>query len=196
MSDPDYIEVPLVVEGVRSRFLRTPKFAELISSIPAKNYNTGPERAFRRVMHLLVPDCRPGDILDVAADFQISNALGYIVEFCATLVLTPDAEGTAGLESMVSLSDGTEPARGRFITPMPGYNVTPNASTNFPYGGMHHARFPMAAKFEVPSDVTGDQYVAIISYVAGQRYDTLHSVSVDAPSGFISVLHDLRGDRS
>lgn len=154
---------------------------ELISSIPAKQYDSGPGRAFRRVAHVFIPDCKAGDILDCRGSFEVTNDLGYLVELAACLVLTPDAMGTAGLELMGSLSNSNEPSRGKFITRFPGFNVTPN-------GGMHHAYFPLSAHYVVPEGVTGDQYLAIVAYCGGRYYTEAESIAVEPYCGSISTL--------
>ncbi len=180
------IEAPLMVS---SRAFVAPRPIELLQWLPAVQYNSGPERQFRRIAHVLVPDLQPGDILHCAGSFEITNGLGYVVELAASLVLTPDADGTAGVELLASLSNGQEPSRGRFITAFPGFNVTPNVSPNFPNGGMHHAMFPLSKTYVVPEGINGDQYVAIIAYCGGLQYwPTSAAVKVEPYCGDLSVL--------
>jgi hypothetical protein len=161
---------------------------ELVSTIPAVNYNIGSDRHFRRVAHVLIPNLKPGDILTISSNFEITNDLGTIAEFAAALVLTPTSTGTAGLENMGSLSNSNEPSSGKFITRFPGYNLTPNQGTNFPHGGMHHGMMPLNAVYKVPEGVSGNQYVAIMSYVAGSQYwPTSEYVTVEPYAGWLQV---------
>lgn len=157
---------------------------ELIATIPALNYNfsTGHYRAFRRLAHVLVPDCQPGDLLDCSATLQVSNNLGELVEFSAALVLTPDSTGVAGIADPFSLSSTAEPPGGQFITRFPGFNVTSNP------GGMHHAPFTRAGRYIVPDGISGDQYVAYIAYAGGQTYDPTRTLTVDQWCGDLSVI--------
>jgi hypothetical protein len=165
--------------------------AELVSYIPAVNYYSGPQRHFRRVAHVLVPDVRPGDILTVASNFGVTNDLDTLVELAAGLVLTPDATGTAGFENMVSLSSSEQPSSGKMMTRFVGFNVTPNPSPLFPHGGMHHATLPLNAIYRVPEGVSGNMYVAIVSYVAGIQYwPTSEYVTVEPWCAWLQVKRE------
>jgi hypothetical protein len=164
---------------------------EIITSIPAVNYSLGQDRHFRRVAHVMIPDVKPGDILSIASSFEITNDLPTLVEFVAGLVLTPDATGAAGVELLSSLSGQTQSASGKFITQFSGYNLTPNQNANFPNGAMHHGIFPLNAVYRVPEGVSGDQYVAIISYVAGlQHWPTSQTVKVEPYAGWLQVKRE------
>lgn len=156
---------------------------ELVEWLLAPHYDfeLGKYRNFGRLAHVLIPDCRPGDILDCSGTVQISNNTGLLVEYSAALVLTPDASGVAGIADPVSVSDGAEPPNGRWITRFPGFNVTTNP------GGMHHAPFTRHSRYQIPEDVSGDQYVAFIAYASAQPvYD--RSVKVDQNCGDLTVL--------
>lgn len=166
---------------------------ELVADMPAPSYDAAHPRAFTRLAHVLVPDCREGDLLDCSATLQISNRLGEIVEFCAALVLTPAASGPAGIVdlpgALFNTSSAQQPGNGRFITRFPGFNVTPNwTAVKFPYGGMHHAPFARHGRIVVPADCEGDNYVAYIAYAAGTTFDASRTVSVDAWCGDLSVI--------
>lgn len=166
---------------------------ELIQWLPAVQYVSGPDRHFRRIAHVKVPDVRPGDLLLCNGSFEITNGLQYLVELAAALVLTPCAQGTAGVELMPSLSSGQEPPDGRFVTGFSGFNVTPNQCQQFPYGGMHHAIFPMGTSYVVPAGVSGDQYLAVIAYCGGlQAWPTTAAVKVEPLCGRLSVLRAAR----
>jgi len=165
-------------------YYEAPYPVELVSTIPAVQYSVGTDRHFRRVAHVLIPDLQPGDLLTIASHFEITNDLNTLVEFSAGLVLTPTDSGTAGLENMNSLSNGTEPAYGKFITRFPGYNLTQN-------GKMHHGMMPLNAIYKVPEGVSGSQYVAIMSYVAGLQYwPTSQAVVVEPYCGWLQVKVD------
>ena len=155
---------------------------ELVSSMPAPNYDSTHPRLFTRLAHVFVPSCQAGDILDCDGTVQISNRLGMLVEYSAALVATPDAAGTAGIADPFNLSNGTEPPNGRFVTRFPGFNVTSNP------GGMHHAPFNRSGRFVVPSELAGDLYIAFIAYAACTKFDSSKTVSVDAWCGDMSVL--------
>lgn len=166
-------------------FYAAPTPIELISTIPAPNYTTNSQRAFRRVAHLLIPDVQPGDVLDVDSCFEITNDItdnaNDLVEFSAGLILTPASSGTAGLETMTSLSTSSEPSNGKFMTRFPGYNLTENEK-------MHHGMMPLSTKYLVPAGVSGDQYVAIMCYVAGtDSAPTSDFVTVEPYAGWLRV---------
>jgi hypothetical protein len=153
---------------------------ELISTIPAPQYEVPADKRWRRVAHKLI-DVQPNDILIVTSSFQISNALNSIVEFVAGLVITPDATGTCGVELLSSVSAASESASSKFLTRFTGKNVTPNQCTNFPFGGEHHSPFPLSTQYKVPEGVSGNQYIAIISYVAGLQPESAGEfVTVDS----------------
>jgi hypothetical protein len=174
----------VVVEPKKVDYYEAPRPIELISTIPAVNYLVGQDRHFRRVAHVLIPDVQPGDILTIASNFEITNDLNSLVEFVAGLVLTPDSSGTAGLELMSSLSAATMSPSGKFVTQFPGYNLTQN-------GKMHHGMFPMNAIYKVPEGVSGDQYVAVICYVAGLQYwPTSQAVTVEPYAGWLQVKRE------
>lgn len=166
-----------------------PHPVELVSTMPAPNYDVwnGYPRAFTRIAHVLVQDCQPGDLLDVKATFQISNRLADIVEVSCSLVLTPNSFGVAGIVDPFPVSQGIHPPNGLFMKRFPGFNVTPNQTAKFPYGGMHHAPSHLMCDFVVPEGVNGDQYVAIIAYAAGVSYDPANIVYVDQNCGDLSV---------
>jgi hypothetical protein len=152
---------------------------ELVTNIPAVQYNSGTERHWRRVIHCLVPDVQPNDILQCKACFEVTNNLGFVVELAAAMLLTPQAAGTAGIENLTSVSSPQEPSDGKFITRCPGFNVTPQ---------MHHAMFPLAKDYIVPEGASGDQYVAIMAYCGGLQYwPTSHSIVVEQWCADISV---------
>lgn len=161
---------------------------ELVSSMPAPNYDSTHQRLFTRVAHVLVRDCKKGDILDCSGTFQISNRLGELVEFSACMIITPEENGVGGIQDPFNLSSNAEPPNGKFVSRFPGYNVTPNASVNFPNGGMHHAPFNIHTRYIVPEGISGDQYIAIIAYAAGLTFDSSKTVSVDKWCGDLSVL--------
>lgn len=157
---------------------------ELISSMPAVTYkfSEGKFREFRRLAHVLVPDCSPGQIIDCIGTLQISNNLGELVEFSAALVLTPEIAGVAGIADPFNLSSNAEPPNGKFITRFPGFNVTTNP------GGMHHAPFTRQGRYVIPEGIHGNQYVAYIAYAAGETVDKTRTVSVDSWCGDLSVI--------
>lgn len=155
---------------------------ELVTSMPAPNYDSTHPRLFTRIAHVLVPDCQPGDILDCSGTFQISNRLGELVEFSCALVLTPDATGVAGIADPFNLSNGMQPPNGKFITRFPGFNVTSNP------GGMHHAPAHLRGRYVIPEGMSGDQYVVIVSYAAGLQFDSSRTVFVDQWCGDLSVI--------
>ena len=181
------IETPLFVAAKPELFV-SPWPAELVPDMHAKQYLSGPERAFTRIAHVKVPNCQPGDILSCKAYFQASNALGYNVELAACLVLTPYVNGVAGMHQLSSLSNADEPPDGKFITRFPGFNVTPNSCTKFPHGGMHHAYYPLVADYLVPEGVSGDQWVAIVAYAGGILTSTNERMKVDGYCSSVSVL--------
>lgn len=161
---------------------------ELTDRIYAPNYDATHPRIFTRIAHVLIPNCNPGQLLDCSGTFQISNRLGDIVEFCACLMLTPSSTGVGGLQDPFNVSGSLNPANGRFISRFPGFNVTPNANSNFPNGGMHHAPFTRHARYVIPEGITGDQYVAIVAYAASTVIDSNRFVYVDQNCGDLSVL--------
>lgn len=189
--------VPLLSSAVRKWVHVAPWPIELVTSIPAVQYAAPAsplDRQWRRVAHLLIPDCRPGDLLECLCSVQVSNNLpfistplpnGYtgphIVEVAGGLVLTPSSTGTAGLEAMSNVSTSQEPSGGRFITRMSGANVTPNP-------GMHHHEITRAARYIVPPGSSGPQYVALMLYCGGLRYaPTTDALAVDQYCGSFSV---------
>lgn len=161
---------------------------EMVSAIPAPNYDATHPRAFTRIGHQLVPDCRPGDVLAVLATFQVSNRMTDIAEVAAGLILTPDQSGVAGLVDPFTLSSTAEPPRGRFMKRSPGENVTPNQTAKFPYGGRHHAPAHLMCCYTIPPEISGDQYVAIVAYAAGVDFSSSRQVFVDAMCGDLSII--------
>lgn len=182
------IRLPIKIPASGPEAFIAPWPIELVSALPAPNYDSTHPRVFTRIAHVLVPNCKPGQLLDCAGTFQASNRLGEIVELSACLMLTPDATGVGGLADPFAVSGPDQPPNGRFISRFPGFNVTPNASTKFPNGGMHHAPFHLHARYVVPEGVQGDQYVAIVAYAAGLSFDSSRSLSVDPMCGDLSVL--------
>ena len=176
------IKAQIKVGGSGPEFFNAPWPIELVTSIPAVNYHTGPDRHFRRIAHVLVPNCAPSQLLDCAGSFEITNDLSGLVELAACMLITPTSAGTAGLEYMTSLSGSAEPANGKFITRFPGFNVTPN-------GGMHHAYFPLQGRYVVPEGMSGDLYVTIMAYCGGLKYwPTSETVAVEPYCGTLSVI--------
>lgn len=151
----------LVVEVPRWQFTETfitPWPCELVSSMPEHTYSAGTERTWRRLVHLLLPDCKAGDRIEVDARVLVTNDTGTNVEISGGLVLTPQSSGTAGMENLVSVSNGQQPAFGRMISTMDGENCTP---------GMHHMIMQRSADFIIPDGFEGDQYVILVAYAAG-----------------------------
>lgn len=136
----------------------------------------------------MVPDVKAGDILQCKSNFEASNALGFIVELAAALVLTPNVTGTAGVELLTSVSGSQQPSGGKWITRCPGYNLTPNNCAKFPNGGMHHGMFPLNKDYVVPAGVSGNQYVAIVAYCGGLSYwPTSDAIAIEQWCSDISV---------
>lgn len=181
------ITAPLLAPGRVEAFIQ-PWPVELVAAMSAPTYDATHPRYFTRLAHVLVPDCRPGDLLDCSATIQITNDLpGQLVEYSAALVLTPDEYGVAGIAdatgALFNLSaPAVQPPSGRFVTRFPGINVSPNP------GGMHHCPQTRHARYIVPEDVSGDQWLAFIAYAAGQTFSPANAVKVDAACGDISVI--------
>jgi hypothetical protein len=156
---------------------------EDIPSLYTQYYASGQGnlRAFGRVSHVMIPDCQPGDEIIATGNFEVTTTLGWM-EFCACLVLTPDASGVCGFNNMASNSVSTteEPATGRRMTAFPGYNVD---------SVMHHGMFPMTGMIKVPEGWSGDLYVAIISYVSSNPGIGLN-IPVEPFCGHLQAVHN------
>jgi hypothetical protein len=184
------IALDLLTEPIPKRDVYiAPWPVELVSTMPAPTYQATAARPryFTRIAQVMVPDCQPGDLLEVLATFQVSNRLPDIAEFSSSLVLTPDATGVAGIADPTIVSGPAQPPRGKYMKRFPGFNVTPNATANFPNGGMHHAPAHLNCRYIVPDDVSGDQYVIIVAYAASTGYESWRSVFVDGMCGDLSV---------
>lgn len=170
----------LVGGGDRSRSVQAPWPSELVSQMPVVHYPSHGPRVWNRIAHVAVPGVRPGDSLDVMASILVTNDLGYGVEFAGCLVLTRDPTGTCGVESVVfsqSGGMGQQSDRLRFITRVPGFNVSPQKlnypsdaypSTEFEFPGAHHETITLGKFWTTPQDLTpGDYWVAALFYAGG-----------------------------
>lgn len=138
--------------------------AELISSLEATNYNLTNPRQFTRVLHVQIPYCLAGDVIDVDSIFGITT--GYsLTEISAGLILTPDSTGTGGIQDVsgdqFNIGGGENPSNGVWITKFPGKNVS--SST-------HHEFFPLSGKIIVPEGMSGTLYAAVIAYAGGTNF--------------------------
>ncbi|QAZ46753.1 hypothetical protein [Mesorhizobium sp. Pch-S] len=138
---------------------------ELVSFLDADFYGAGtgilpPEV---RIGHVFLPGCERGDILDIEAMFQVTNDLGYNVEFTSKLVLTQSATGISGQPI-------TNPRYGL------GENVTP---------AMHHMVRNMTDRVLI--EKSGDYYVAAIGYAGSDGEGPNDKIKLDR-GGHMSVL--------
>lgn len=144
---------------------------ELETELPEVNYVSYTQRIWKRVAHVLVPDCQPGDVLQCKFTFEVTNEQNHALELSGGLVLTPASTGTAGVEDMPSVSSTYQPTNGLMVSRMGGYNVTPQiAPGGSVWHGMHHGEIYRNVDFIVPEGVSGDRYVAAMFYCGGSSY--------------------------
>ena len=134
------IELQLVATGVSPELFISQRPIELVSSIPAVNYGSGPNPPGNRIAHVYLPGCKSGDVLDIDAAFEVTNDLNTNVELVWWLVLSSSFTGVSGEQ----------------ITFPKGYNVTAN---------MHHGMAIDSNKFSVP--LNGDYWIVVSAYAGG-----------------------------
>ncbi|GAA2177676.1 hypothetical protein GCM10009784_29150 [Arthrobacter parietis] len=133
--------------------------SEMVTTLPVP---VAADKTHKRVVFsLAVPDLSSGHILQVMAEFQVTNDLGYNVMCMSQIILA---------ESKTSVS-GTE------ITEANGRNVTPAA---------HHDSFPKIGSVTVTT--TGTKYVNVVAWCAASNATTGARITVDADYGRLSVI--------
>lgn len=135
--------------------------ARLIERIYAPTYNLNSPRNFQRIVHLAIPDCEPGDVITAFSSwaYTLPNIFNINTEVSCGLILTPDPTGIAGVQDIPGdqfcISCGEQPSNGKFVSRLPGRNLTAN---------IHHDFQEPSGHVEVPEGMSGTLYLAIIGY--------------------------------
>lgn len=139
--------------------------AELVSTLPCTDYGgtTGILPPEVRLMHVFVPGCKRGDILDIEMMCQVTTKQTYNVEFTSRLLLTPDETGFEG-QRITAERWGL------------GQNITRD---------IHHCVRNMTGRVMVETD--GDYWVAAIGYAGSSAAKPTDTVLLDR-GGHISAL--------
>lgn len=172
-----FVDIPKVEAFV------TPFPVELISTLAAPTYDATHPRNFKRFMHVMIPNCKAGDIIDVEAMVEVTSEWS-LTEFCAGLVLTPDATGTAGIQDLpndlFAIGLGENPPNGVWVSKISGGNLTLS---------MHHYPLTPGGIIVVPEGYSGTLYVAMIGYADAGAF-TGRNVTIEPHSGNIgAVVH-------
>lgn len=156
--------------------------SELVGYISAPTYGPTAPRNFVRVAHVAIPDCSPGDVISAAGCLGMTTEISD-VEFCSSLIITPDATGTAGIVDVsgnqFAIGLGEQPTSGIFLDNFNGENISLS---------QHHARYTHAGSATVPEGWSGTVYAAIIVYAASRQSPFNHSISIDSYSTRVTAI--------
>jgi hypothetical protein len=179
-----FVEVPEGQSGSSIEQFTSAIPSELVTTLAAPTYTLSSPRNFRRVAHVAIPNCNPGDIIFAAGCLGMTTEISD-VEFCSSLIITPDATGTAGIVDVpgnqFAIGLGEQPTSGIFLSNFNGENISI---------AQHHARYDHAGAATVPSEWGNDitVYAAIIVYAASRVPPYNQSVVIDNYSTRVTAI--------
>ena len=136
-------------------------FSELVASLPATDDDSpyAPEVIFSAEIARI----SEGDIIQVMAEFEVTNDLGYNCMIASQVVLADAATSTSGTE----------------ITEANGFNITP---------GMHHGTTVRVGAYVASEDYTS-VFVNVIGYAASSAAQPGDTLAVEPDYGRLTILH-------
>lgn len=144
----------------------------------------GLQEQYQVIFTIPVAGLSERDVLQVAAEMEVTNDCGYDVAFGTWLVIAGDPARTV-----------PDTAKGDAYLAYPaGYNIT-NGNYQLPGAGdrsfMHHGTASRSAVYVVPKGLAGTRYVNFVAYAQTDKLDCRKGagLTVEKGSGQMSVMH-------
>ena len=152
-------ETPKKLNLILNKHYNTGNNSELISQLPITNK----EKYIKKVIFSQkIEDLSEGDVIEVLAEFEATNDLGYNVMLASGVVLCETAEQVRGIE----------------ICENNGFNITPS---------MHHATTNKVGTFRCTKNISKG-YINVIVYAASTKAKENDMLEINKDYGRLSVL--------